>query len=230
MANTTLAKDGTQPVQKFMFSRSFADDLDMDPLDPKQAKKPTYTQEQLDEAKRQSFDEGKAAGQKAMMDDQQKYLNVLLSGLDKKLGHMSDTMTQFQQQLLTHAQGIALAIAKKILPAYTVRYGLDEIEAIVSQVLTDMAHEPRLVVRVGEAQFETVSGKMSALAEQKAYSGKVVVLCEESLGPTDCRIEWADGGIERDINTLWQCVDKLLAHTQTAPEQAPQGGDKGETA
>ncbi len=61
---------------------------------------------------------------------------------------------------------------------------------------------------------------------EKAYEGKVVILGDADLGPSDCRIEWADGGIERDVRALWEEIDHVLAEVQTIEhpnsDQQPQ--------
>jgi flagellar assembly protein FliH len=74
-----------------------------------------------------------------------------------------------------------------------------------------MVHEPRLVVRVNEAQFDVLNDKISALAGQKAYAGKVVVLADAEIAAGDCRIEWADGGMERNTATMMQKIEKAVA-------------------
>jgi hypothetical protein len=36
---------------------------------------------------------------------------------------------------------------------------------------------------------------------------------------TDCRVEWADGGAERDVGRMWQQIERL--GQQAAAEQPP---------
>ena len=39
---------------------------------------------------------------------------------------------------------------------------------------------------------------LQRLAEERGYAGRLVLLPDPELGPDDCRIEWADGGVVRD--------------------------------
>lgn len=214
--------------RKFLFDRSFDDELALRAHDRK-PQKTAFSLAEVEAAKKEAYDSGYTDGQKAMMEDQQQYKNVLLSQIDKHLAGLArELRTQWQRQL-AHFQEMALAIARKVLPTYAERHGLQEIEAIVAQVITEMAHEPRLVVRVSEAQFDAISGEIKQISEQKAYTGKVVVLGEPDLGPADCRVEWADGGIERDMNTLWQHIDRLMETARAiTPSPSQPSDDSGE--
>jgi flagellar assembly protein FliH len=218
-AQTNAEHDETSSIRKFLFDRSFDDEPGSGSKKRARAKQ-TFTSEQIEAARKESCEEGFTTGQKAAMENQQQVMNVLLSGLDQKLTRLAEDSKKHWQELVTHAREMALAIARKALPVYAERNGLAEIEAIVTQAIGEMAHEPRLVVRVGESQFDAVSSKIKEISEQKAYNGKVAVLCDSALGPADCRVEWADGGIERDMSVLWQAIDRLM---EPAVRMAPTG-------
>jgi len=224
------AQDKGASARKFLFDRSFDDEV----LPNQKGRgriKQTFTAEQLEAAKKEAQQEGFNAGQKAMMENQQQYTNVLLTQISQHLEKLVESSQEQWKKQLAHLQEMALGITKKILPAYAARQGLGEIEAIVAQVIGEMAHEPRLVIRVGEAQFDAVSSRIKDITEQKAYTGKVVVLCEAGLGPADCRVEWADGGIERDMNALWQSIDRLMESVQSLPtDKTQENGVSGENS
>lgn len=201
-------------ARKFLFDLSFDDGIGKT-VEEREKPKPTYSQEQLDQAKKDSFQEGLSAGQKAMMEDQQQYMNVLLSEIDQKLGHIIDSSRAEWQRQLAQLQEIALVIVRKVLPNYVAKHGLGEIEVIVAKVIAEVGREPRLVFRVCESQFDDASARINAIAAQSAYAGKLVILGDPEIGPSDCRIEWADGGIERDIKKLWNDIDRVMEEVQT---------------
>ena len=49
---------------------------------------------------------------------------------------------------------------------------------MLGDVIAEMVHEPRLVVRVHESQFDAVNARIHDITAQKAYAGKVVVLAD----------------------------------------------------
>jgi len=110
----------------------------------------------------------------------------------------------------TQTRQLVLAIAKKILPDFTAKNGLQEIEALLGDTIRDMAREPRLVVRVHENIFDTVNERVQALATQRAYPGKVIVLADPEVASGDCRVEWADGGVERSTQSTWNKIQETI--------------------
>ncbi len=56
----------------------------------------------------------------------------------------------------------------------------------------------------------------------------MVLFADESLKPEDCRVEWADGGVERDVGRLWREVEQAVARFASTDEteQGPDAADK----
>ena len=54
-------------------------------------------------------------------------------------------------------------------------------------------------------------GHIAPLAASTGFPGKLVILGDESLAGSDCRVEWADGGAERDTARTWQEIEAAVA-------------------
>lgn len=201
-------------VKKYLFDLAFDDLVGSDGVE-REKPKPTFTQEQLEAAQKEAYENGVSAGKKAVLESQQQYTNLLLNEINDKLLDLGKQAQSIWQQQLLELHQVALVIARKIMPTYIERNGTQEIEAIVSKVIKDMSREPRLVIRVSEDKFDEASQRINKIAEGQAYEGKVVILGDAELGSSDCRIEWADGGIERDVRTLWEEIDRVLSEIQT---------------
>jgi flagellar assembly protein FliH len=52
------------------------------------------------------------------------------------------------------------------------------------------------------------------------YEGRLVVLGEPSVGIGDCRIEWADGGINRDAGLAEAAIAEAVARYISARRNA----------
>lgn len=76
-----------------------------------------------------------------MMEDQQQYMNVLLTQIDQKLGHIVESSRAEWQRQLAQLQEIALVIVRKILPNYIAQHGLGEVETIVAKVISEVGRE-----------------------------------------------------------------------------------------
>lgn len=232
METQTLMTEVTPPPRKFLFDLAFDDESGLLPCD-REKQKPTYSQEQLDAARQEGYDAGHKDGQVAAEESQNQRQNELLSHIEQRLAKLAQESAAEWQSQLGQLQSIALVIARKLLPTYVERNGLAEIESIVARVVAEMSREPRLVIRVPEKDFDEISTRINAITASEAYAGKIVILGDPELASSDCRIEWADGGIERDTRAIWDEIDRVLAEVQSgepAAEDAPDSNDQPEAA
>lgn len=200
--------------KKFMFERSF------DPgagARPPERKPVTLKPDQVDALKKESYDSGFAAGKKAGFDEQTAQAAALTAQMIAKLENIMAQAAAVFQANEANVRRVAMAIAQKFVPDLVARNGLNEIDALLASTIGEMIHEPRLVVRVNETQFDIVNEKINAIVAQKAYTGKIVVLADAEVRGGDCRIEWADGGIERNSEELMQSLEKTVTPPTLTP-------------
>ncbi len=67
-----------------------------------------------------------------------------------------------------------------------------------------------MVIRIADALLDPLRERLDEVAAKAAFDGKVVLLADEALAPSDVRVEWADGGAERDTGRLWAEIDQVL--------------------
>jgi flagellar assembly protein FliH len=194
-----------------MFERSFDDAVEVHRAPER---KPVLMKpEQVDALKKESYDAGFAAGKKAGKEEQIAQQTAILAKIDQSAGLLMKNIVAMAQEQEEHARGLALAIAKKVLPSFTKQNGLKEIEDLVNDTIREMAREPRLVIRIHEAEFDALNEKIQAIATQRAYPGKVVILSDAGIAAGDCRIEWADGGVERNTPATIAAVEQTVLPT-----------------
>ena len=204
----TPAAADMPPPRKFMFDHSFDGQAGVRVPERKPV---TLKPEQYDALKQESYDSGFTAGRKAGFDDQTDKMMQLIERVGTTIEQMLGAMQVYQKQCEDGMRKTALAIARKVLPEFASRNGLQEIEALLGGVMAEMVHEPRLVIRVSEKQFDVLNEKITTLATQKAYAGKVVILAEAEIVEGDCRIEWADGGMERNTEAMMNKIEKTIS-------------------
>jgi flagellar assembly protein FliH len=202
------AKPGTAQPRKFMFERSF-DDASVVHRTPE--RKPVLMKpEQIDALRKEGFDAGFEAGKSAGKEEQTVQLNALLAIIDQNMSALMQKLDALAREQEMHARQLVLSVAKKILPDFAARHGLAEIDALLGETIREMAREPRLVVRISEDQFDAVNERVQEIAKQRAYPGKVIVLADPEVVSGDCRVEWADGGIERNTQATWRAVENTI--------------------
>jgi len=217
-------------AEKFLFDFSF----DTPGGDPRQRgavtpAEPVFSRVDLDAATAQARDEGRAAGIAEESSRREQQVSDALGAIAERLGALLAAKASADRENERNTIELARAIASKLFPALLRKGALAELEAIVIQCMHDTIGEPRLVVRVPDATFEAAQQRIAPLAASNGYPGKVIILVDETLGESDCRVEWADGGAERDIARSWRDIDTAISRALTAlndgTEPPPQTGD-----
>ena len=203
------------PPKKFMFDLSF-DDASI--VHRAAERKPVLMKpDQVDAMKKESYDLGFEAGKVAGHNAQTEQVAAVLVSVDQSIGALMQNFASLTQQQETQTRQLVMAIAKKILPEFVARNGVQEIEPLIAESIREMAREPRLVVRVHEQQFDAINEKAQAIATERAYVGKVIVLADPGIALGDCRVEWADGGLERNTQSTWAAIEQTVSEQTINP-------------
>ena len=121
----------------------------------------------------------------------------------------------------TEAVEVAVAVAKKLAPELMAREPFAEIAALAIDCFRNLVKCPHVVVRVNDALHETARDKLDEIIRRCSPDTRLVVLAEPEIAVGDCRIEWADGGIDRDSAAIAAAIDEAVARYISA-RQAEQ--------
>jgi flagellar assembly protein FliH len=195
--------------RKFLFDQSF------DLPDPRAAREavdePVVTRRDLEAARDAGFNAGRAHAMAQAASSQEERVAYSLETITAGVQALMETRARFAGEAEAHALDLVRAVLQKALPTLTRVNPLTEIEALVTQCLAEAHDEPRLVLRVADGLFEAVQDRLAPLAAANGYAGKLVLLADAALSDGDCRVEWADGGAERDTSRLATEIDTILA-------------------
>ena len=213
----TTLNDGSI-IRKFLFDQSFDGMSNSSPMGSQnnqaasriQGNLPTFTFEQIEEAKAASYAEGLAAGNQAADQDALVRTATLLMQIERQLSRIIERAEADRKEQARITIDFAMTVARKILPSFLEKNGAQEIEELISNCLAERQSEPRLVIRLPDLLLDTVGGRIKEITEKQAFGGKVVLLADPNLGIGDCRIEWADGGIERETEYVWHEIERVV--------------------
>ena len=108
------------------------------------------------------------------------------------------SLEAIETRLECEAVEVAVAVARKLAPALIAREPFAEISALASECFRQLIAAPHVAVRVNDALHALAKEKLDDIVRARSFTGRLVVLAEPDIAPGDCRIEWADGGINRD--------------------------------
>lgn len=152
----------------------------------------------LAEAETRGYRNGFQAAETEMRADAARRLAVALEQIGRTLDQLASGLPAIESRLETEAVEVAVSVANKLSPALIAREPFAEIAALVTECFRHLVAAPHVVIRIGEKIYPSAREKLEEIARQRGFEGRLVVLAEPDIAEGDCRIEWADGGINRD--------------------------------
>ncbi|MGE0254137.1 MAG: hypothetical protein AB7N54_07515 [Alphaproteobacteria bacterium] len=197
-------------ARKFLFERSFDERVQ------RVAEARRFDDADLARAREEGFADGHAAGEAAARDAHAEAIGTAVSTIaDAVTALAADREAAFAGHA-AEATSLVLAICRKLMPALARTHALGEIEALVRDCLMDLDDEPRVVVRVPDALLDVLQDRIEALGD--GFDGRLVLLGDDAMAPSDCSVMWADGGAERDLDRLWRDIDRAVERVTAAAE------------
>lgn len=184
-------------------AHKFTFDLDLAHKPPPNKVLPEDEFNQLLAAARQDgYREGVAAGQSAVEAQSATALARAAETLAGQVAQMVQTIEDYENQHRTQSVELAASVGRKLAAHLIARQPQVELEALIAECMASLEAAPHLVIRC----HPDLCDAMKAIAEERmkvsGFSGRLVVLGDPDIGLGDGRLEWADGGLVRDINAI----------------------------
>lgn len=195
-------------VSKFQFDTVF--DLDEKGRAREKPKEPSFSEADVLAARTEAQQIGFEAGVAQSRREIEHAAATALQAIANSLPGMAERQHQAMLQVKEEGARLAHIIAGKLAPSLIRQAPEAEIVALLENCLSTMLEEPRLVVRLPEALMDDLPEALERVAGQAGFEGKLVIIGEPSLTGGDCRIEWANGGAERELKAVMAKVDAAI--------------------
>ena len=195
---------------------------------------PTFSEAELAAARTAGYTEGEAAGRKAAGEATEARMVALVQQLASIIPGLAADRDQAVTAVSHEAARLAHAMVRRLMPELARRYRIEEIEAVVVDSLNKALDQPRIIIRTPADVTAYLTDRLETVARQHGFGGRVIVLADQSLGPSDVKVEWGDGGAERCIQRTWGDIDAIVARVvdrleQVAPATEIPPGEPGDT-
>jgi flagellar assembly protein FliH len=207
-------------LQKFMFDTSF--DAPMHPKAaeisepetvveqvPEEPPPPVFSEEEVNFAREEAFAQGREEGLREAESSRSWAEAGALKLIADALARVSEDQTKANEANQKAAIEVALAIVRKLSPELAKKGALEEVSGVVRECLMILGNEQRVIVRVPEPLVEPIKARLDDMVNSAGFEGKVVVMAAPGLGAADCKVEWADGGAERDVERLMRDIEEV---------------------
>lgn len=183
----------------------------------------TFSEAELQAARDTAYEAGKAEGIAQANAGLEQEINEAVRALELRFDELRELQVRANEETMRDSVRVAATIAAKLFPDYALRHGLGEIEAFVKETISTLFPEAEVVLRVPAALAEKIDARLAPTAAATGLGEHLKVVADPALGPADCRMEWGNGGAERDCGKLMEEIDSIVARfiEHSAQSQSP---------
>ena len=187
---------------------------------------PTYSQEEIDEAKETSYQLGRQEGMSSAMASIEQQASISLENLLGKIDELNQIHHKWTAEIQRDAVRLSAAIMRKIAPELTRGSELPQIAHVINRAFQFLTEQPKVMIRVAAELEAPLRDKVHLMASRVGYEGDVVLVGDPELVATDCRVSWAAGAVEQALDDTWGEIDEIVERTLSAlPARSSIGSD-----
>jgi flagellar assembly protein FliH len=172
---------------------------------------PTFSEEQMAAARRESYERGKKEGSAEMLAGIEQKTATALEKIAAGMEGVMQAQVESSEATKRDAAALSVAVVRKLFPKLNAEHGPNEVLAMLQDVLSNLIREPRITILVANDTSDGIRTKIEDFLERRGFRGALVVQGDAALGPGDCRIEWMDGEATRDSGALLAEIEAAAA-------------------
>ena len=198
--------------QKYMF------DVDFGP-NARPTPRPIQPEElavMLGEAESKGFGDGFKAAEKEAVAEAERRTAIAFEQIGAALDRMVRGLAAIESRLEAEAVEVAVAVGRKLAPELVAREPFAEIAALATECFKQLVTTPHVVVRVNDALHAVARERLDEVSRLRGFEGRLMVIAEPDVALGDCRIEWADGGLNRDRAAVEAVIAEAVGRYVTA--------------
>jgi flagellar assembly protein FliH len=207
-------------ISKFLFDTDFSSTDEAARLAPRPDTR-RFSAIEMDAAKAEAHAEGVAAGRAEAEQQIARRVADACVAVGARLGELMSVLARQHEAQTRESVAAATEIARRLLPSLGKREAIGEIEALIRDCLSRLHEEPRLVVRVADELLDPIRQNVDQLTAAAGYTGRVILFADPAIKSGDARVEWADGGAERDSAAIWREIDSAIQRFVEGGAAAP---------
>lgn len=195
---------------------------------------PTYSEDQMQiariDAKKLGYNEGFMTGMaqaETERDTHNHNAQTAITALGDQIGQVLSTYESVLKQQSLQLSELALLVAKKVAGAALEKNSVEVIAALVVASLPTLLPRPRVTIELHPDTMAAGEMFLMTYMTQKGYDGALTLRANPEFGPSDARIDWGTGQIERTSEALWNDIEQLIARIPLELELPTAGETNG---
>jgi len=204
-------------MAKFLFDTVFDSTRPTDAPASTRPEKTFWSSDERETARNDGFERGRQAGIDEINATIAARTAAALETIAANVSTLTGQLENQRRQLKSEGVVLANMIAGSLANALIAREPMHEIEALFDEALNFLPNAPHIAVRMNETLLEVAKEKLDAIAAQRGFQGKLILVGQPEIDQGDCRIEWAQGGIVKDSKLIKQRILEIINQHIEAP-------------
>lgn len=216
------------PARKFLFDvNDFDDHKEEIVVEPQPPPPPTFSEAELERAQRTSHEQGRKEATDEAEASRERRIADLLQTISREFSTLFAAEDLRNAQYEAESVRLTLATLQRIFPAMNQKYGFDEIQRVVVEVLESQREQAVIKLEVHSDYVEAIQNHVSRVLKQGNITGTCQVVGNHALGPGDCRMAWENGGALRHSDAVAEDIER---HMQVILAEKPRLRDNRRTS
>lgn len=182
---------------------------------------PTFSEEELQSAQAAAWQEGHQAGMTDAEKQKEAQTLALLENLGAQVSGMHVHQDLANERIAAELSSFALEVCRRILPTFVEAQGGEELRALLGECLEKITPASRILIAVSPDTLELLEPQIDGLAARSGFEGRMKLVADPTLGPTDLIATWDGGNMQRIEQDIWDGIDAVVARTRNAAPAAP---------
>lgn len=158
--------------------------------------------EAVSAARNEAFLEGKTAATDEETARLARAMESVSMALEQLRHDLEEIQAMASEEAIRFAHDFSVKMAGRILEEKP----LAMIAIVAREIFDDLRGHPHVAVRIAPELVDPAKETLNAIARERGFEGRLIIMGEPEIPPGDVRIEWADGGIIRDRNHVEQAI------------------------
>lgn len=182
-------------------------------------------EQQLAQARQAGYQDGLRKGQSSAEARAAETLAQAAAQIAANATEMLAALDDTRRETLFEAVQLATSVGRKLAAHLIARQPQAELAALIHECMASLDHAPHLVVRCHPDLCDAMRTAAEERMRSSGFTGRLVVMGDPEIGLGDGRLEWVDGGLVRDVNTISAEINARISAYIAARGATPTKGD-----
>lgn len=170
----------------------------------------TYSEDELNEQVRIAEEKGYEKGFKTAREGIEAQNIRLWEELNTRLMMLAANSGERECELESQMLDVLKAALHKLVPTLEKEQAKEIVSNFLNDNFAQFKNEDKLAFYFHPETIPYVQENIARLANIHDFEGKISLHKDAALGVADCRIEWENGGVEKNSDLMLEKIDKTL--------------------